>query len=246
MNIRSILSFLILVLCISSASSAQELLPTSTTGQIVKHNYYTLSYCEKDEQAEWVYYELTSEMLKGRQPRTDDYRPDEKVSSVSAQLEDYSHSGYDRGHLCPAGDMKLNPTSMSESFYLSNMSPQEKDFNAGIWNTLEDRVRKWALTSGRIYVVTGGILTSNKGKIGSNGVSIPKYFYKVIYDPRGQGKMIAFLIPNENSEKPLQNYIVPVDSLENLTGIDFFSELLDSIENHLESSISLSSWSFSK
>ena len=246
MKIKSILTFLILILCISSASSAQELLPTSTTGQIVKHTYYTLSYCEKNEQAEWVFYVLTSEMVRGRQPRTDDYRPDEKVSSVSAQLEDYRGSGYDRGHLCPAGDMKLNLTSMSESFYLSNMSPQEKDFNAGIWNTLEDRVRKWALTSGRIYVVTGGVLTSNKGKIGSNGVSIPKYFYKVIYDPRGQGEMIAFIIPNENSEKALQNYVVTVDSLESLTGIDFFPGLPDSNEIHLESSINLSSWTFNK
>ena len=246
MKIKSILTFLILILCISSASSAQELLPTSTTGQIVKHTYYTLSYCEKDEQPEWVYYELTSEMVKGRQPRSDDYRPDFQISTISAQLEDYRGSGYDRGHLCPAGDMKLNLTSMSESFYLSNMSPQDKDFNAGIWNTLEDRVRKWALTSGRIYVVTGGVLTSNKGKIGSNGVSIPKYFYKVIYDPRGQGRMIAFLIPNEDSEKPLQNYIVTVDSLESLTGIDFFPELPDSNENHLESSLNLSSWSFNK
>lgn len=246
MNIKSILTFLILILCTSIASSAQQLLPTSTLGQIVKHTYYTLSYCEKDEQPEWVYYELTSEMVKGRQPRTDDYRTDEKVSSVSAQLEDYKHSGYDRGHLCPAGDMKLNLTSMSESFYLSNMSPQKKDFNAGIWNTLEDRVRKWALTSERIYVVTGGVLTSNKGKIGSNGVSIPKYFYKVMYDPTGQGRMIAFLIPNEDSEKSLQNYIVTVDSLENLTGIDFFPELPDLNENHLESSLNLSSWSFNK
>jgi endonuclease G, mitochondrial len=246
MKIKPRLTFLILILCISSASSSQELLPTSTTGQIVKHTYYTLSYCEKDEQPEWVYYELTSEMVRGRQPRSDDYRPDFQISTISAQLEDYRGSGYDRGHLCPAGDMKLNPTSMSESFYLSNMSPQDKDFNAGIWNTLEDRVRKWALTSERIYVVTGGVLTSNNGKIGSNGVSIPKYFYKVIYDPRGPGKMIAFLIPNENSEKPLQNYIVTVDSLENLTGIDFFPELPDSNENHLESSINLSSWSFNK
>jgi endonuclease G, mitochondrial len=246
MEKKSILSFLIVILCISSAVSAQELLPTATTGQIVKHTYYTLSYCEKDEQPEWVYYELTSEMLKGRQPRSDDYRPDFQISTISAQLEDYQGSGYDRGHLCPAGDMKLNPTSMSESFYLSNMSPQDKDFNAGIWNTLEDRVRKWALTFERIYVVTGGVLTSNKGKIGLNGVSIPKYFYKIIYDPRGPGKMIAFLIPNENSEKALQNYIVTVDSLENLTGIDFFPELPDSNENHLESSLNLSSWSFNK
>jgi endonuclease G len=246
MNIKSILTVHILILFLSIGLSAQELLPTSTTCQIVKHTYYTLSYCEKNKQPEWVYYEFTSEMVKGRQPRTDDYRPDEKVSSVSAQLEDYRHSGYDRGHLCPAGDMKLNLTSMSESFYMSNMSPQVKEFNDGIWNTLEERVRIWALIYGRIYVVTGGVLTSNKGNIGPDRVSIPKYFYKVIYDPRKQGKMIAFLIPNEKSEKPLQNYVVTVDSLESLTGIDFFPELPDSIENHLESSKELSSWSFHK
>ena len=246
MKIKSLITILILILCICSASSAQELLPTSTTGQIVKHTYYTLSYSEKDEQPEWVYYELTSDLIRGKQSRTDDYREDFMISTISAQLEDYRGSGYDRGHLCPAGDMKLNRTSMSESFYLSNMSPQEKYFNAGIWNTLEDQVRKWALTTGRIYVVTAGVLTSNRGKIGSDGVSIPKYFYKVIYDPRGQGKMIAFLLPNEKSEKPLQNYVVTVDSLESLTGIDFFPAMLDSIENQLERSKDVSSWSFNK
>ena len=126
------------------------------------------------------------------------------------------------------------------------MSPQEKDFNDGIWNKLEELVRKWALTDGRIYVVTGGVLTSNKGKIGSNGVSIPKYFYKVIYDPKGQGEMIGFLIPNEKSTKSLQTYVVLVDSVESLTGIDFFFDMQDSIKSLVESRIDISGWSFSK
>ena len=242
MKIKSITTILTLILFISFVSSAQELLPTSTTGYIVRHTYFTLSYSEKDEQPEWVYYELTPALIKGKQKRTDDYRPDSLVSTISAQLEDYRGSGYDRGHLCPAGDMKLNFTSMSESFLLSNMSPQEKDFNDGIWNKLEELVRKWALTDSKIYVVTGGVLTSNKGKIGLDGVTIPKYFYKIIYDPKGQGKMIAFLIPNEKSIKRLQEYVVSVDSVESLTGIDFFPELPDSIENLLERGKDLSAW----
>ena len=242
----SITIILTVLLLVSNASSAQELQPTSTTGQIVKHNYFTLSYSEKDEQPEWVYYELTSEMVRGKQKRTDDYRPDSLISSVSAQLEDYRGSGYDRGHLCPAGDMKLNHVSMTESFYLSNMSPQDRYFNAGIWNDLENNVRQWAIASGRIYVITAGVLTQNKGKIGSNGVSIPKYFNKVIHDPNGQGKMIAFLLPNENSIKPLQTFVVSVDSLESLTGIDFLPSLPDTIENLLESQKDLSGWSFNK
>ncbi len=142
MKIKSIITIILtIILCIIFASSAQELLPTSTTGQIVRHTYYTLSYSEKNEQAEWVYYELTPALIRGKQSRTDDYRPDSSVSTISAQLEDYRGSGYDRGHLCPAGDMKLNLTSMSETFYLSNCSPQDRDFNAGIWNDLEERVR---------------------------------------------------------------------------------------------------------
>jgi endonuclease G len=241
----SITIILILILSVSIASSAQELLPTSTIGQIVRHTYYTLSYSEPNEQAEWVYYELTPALIQGKQARTDDYRPDSLVSTVSAQLEDYRGSGYDRGHLCPAGDMKLNMKSMSEGFYLSNCSPQDRDFNAGIWNDLENKVRQWAITSGRLYVVTAGVLKQNKGKIGSNGVTVPKFFYKVIYDPIGQ-KMIAFLIPNENSQKPLQTYIVTVNYIERLTGIDFFSELPNSIEKHLEKIKDFDGWTFIK
>jgi endonuclease G len=241
MKTKSIAAILTILLSITFVTSAQELLPTSTTHQIVKHSYYTLSYSEKDEQPEWVYYELTAEMLKGKQPRTDDYRPDSTITTISAQLEDYRGSGYDRGHLCPAGDMKINLTAMTESFLLSNCSPQHKDFNAGIWNDLENQVRQWAITAGRLYVVTAGVLKHNKGKIGSNGVTVPQYFYKVIFDPRGQ-RMIAFLIPNENNMKPLQTYIVTVDYVERLTGIDFFSELTNSIEKGLERSKELSWW----
>jgi endonuclease G, mitochondrial len=141
--------------------------------------------------------------------------------------------------------MKISYKSMSETFYLSNCSPQDRDFNAGIWNDLENMVRSWAITSGKLFVVTAGVLTQNKGKIGSNGITVPKQFYKVLYDSKKQ-KMIAFLIPNENTSKPLTYFVTTVDSLEKLTGIDFFPELSDSIESLLESSGDLSVWSFNK
>ena len=242
MKIKPTTLTLIVLLSTSIASTAQELLPVSTTHQIIRHTYYTLSYSEPTEQAEWVYYELTGEMVRGKQKRTDDYRSDEQVTTLSAQLEDYRGSGYDRGHLCPAGDMKISHTAMTESFYLSNCSPQDKDFNAGIWNDLENKVRSWVLAKGKLYVVTAGVLKQNKGKIGRNRVSIPWYYYKVIYDPRGEGKMIAFLLLNENSNKPLQQFVVSVDSLENMTGIDFFPGLPDAIENLLESQKELTGW----
>ncbi len=163
----------VLILIIPYFINAQELLPSSTTCEVIKHTYYTLSYSEPHEQAEWVYYELTPSLINGNTSRTNNFRPDPKVSTGSAQLIDYKGSGYDRGHLCPAGDMKMNVTAMSESFFLSNMSPQEPSFNRGIWKNLEATVRSWAITEGKIYVVTGGVLTSNKGVIGVDRVVIP-------------------------------------------------------------------------
>ena len=129
-----------------------DLLPTSTTYEIVKHTYYTLSFSKKDEQAEWVAYLLTRSMLTGQSERGNNFRPDPEVPSGSAQLADYSKSGYDRGHLCPAGDMTFNAQAMSETFYLSNMSPQVPAFNRGIWKSLESLVREWAAKEDSIYV----------------------------------------------------------------------------------------------
>jgi endonuclease G len=117
-----------------------DLLPKSTTGQIITHKYYTLSYSENDEQPYWVAYLLTSSMVNGNTKRTEDFRKDPLVSTGSAELSDYRRSDYDRGHLCPAGDMTINSEAMSETFYLSNMSPQAPSFNRGIWQQLEAKV----------------------------------------------------------------------------------------------------------
>lgn len=215
-------------------------LEPKSVGEIVKHTYYTLSYSEENEQAYWVYYELTPELINGTQSRTDDFRADPLVSTGSASLDDYKGSGYDRGHLCPAADMSLNKTSMSESFYLSNMSPQLAGFNRGIWSTLEDQVREWALSYSKLCVVTGPIFKDNIGVIGGNQVTVPGYYYKVLYD--GNNKMIGLILPNASSSKSLDQFVVKVDDIEQQTGIDFFSGLDDSLENQLEGSVSNSSW----
>ncbi len=149
-------SFLLLILFVSCSKdtntiSAQSsvvgsasLIPTTNRGYLIQHTYFTLSYSETNRQAEWVAYNLTPSFINGPQERTDNFKIDPKVKSNPVGSGDYSGSGYDRGHLCPAGDMKLNLTSMSESFYMSNMSPQDPSFNRGIWETLESRVRTWA------------------------------------------------------------------------------------------------------
>lgn len=244
---RKILLFCLLVLSFS-CKKEPDIQPTSTSlepksaGEIIKHTYYTLAYSEADEQAYWVYYHLTSELINGTQTRTDDFRADPLVSTGSAALDDYSGSGYDRGHLCPAADMTLNKTSMSESFYLSNMSPQNPSFNRGIWSTLEDRVRKWVTEYGDLYVCVGGVLNENLGTIGANKVTIPKSFYKIVYCEKED--MIGFILPNQGSSLTLDKFVVSVDEIEKQTGIDFFSGLDDKIETQLESSISTANWNF--
>jgi len=222
-----------------------DLLPISTTGEIVKHKYYTLSYSEKNEQAEWVFYLLTKANSIGAVERGNNFRPDPSVPTGSASLLDYRNSGYDKGHLCPAADMSFNTQAMSETFYLSNMSPQVPSFNRGIWKSLEELVRSWAIQEDSIYIITGPIFTKNKGTIGPDKVTVPGYYYKVIYDPTGVKKIIAFILPNEKAtNKQLSNYSVSVDSVEKVTKIDFFYNLPDDLESRLEKGFDLKLWKF--
>lgn len=240
----SILIILTIFFFLSKAQSF-DYLPTSTTNQIIKHTYYTLSYSEKNEQAEWVAYELTEERVAGNVKRTDNFRIDPVVTTGSSTPEDYKGSPYDRGHLAPAADMKFNSTAMSECFYMSNMSPQVPSFNRGIWQQLEAQVRTWAVAYKDIYIVTGGILKYTMGEIGSNRVSVPKYFYKVVLDyTEPDIKAIALLLPNEKGTKQLEEYVITIDSIETLTGIDFFPALPDPLENELESSVHPEKWTF--
>ncbi|MFT4612071.1 MAG: endonuclease G [Glaciecola sp.] len=220
-------------------------LPTSTTGQIVHHESYSLSYSEPHEQAEWVAYELKKSHLSSSNFKRPYFEIDKTVKSGAAHWKNYKKSGYDRGHLCPAGDRKYTKVAHNETFLTSNISPQEHSFNAGIWNTLEQKVRYWASKYDGVFVVTGGVLRGNMKTIGDEEVSVPNQFYKVLIDNNtGKTKMIAFLMPHENSNQPLYQFVVPVDAIEKLTGIDFFAELDDSVENKLEASSSYKDWSF--
>lgn len=216
-----------------------EYLPRSG-GEIVRHTYFTLSFNPDHKQANWVYYSPRIKKGKTAAKRTDNFREDKMVASGSAKPSDYTKSGYDRGHLCPAGDMTQSVEAMSETFYMSNMSPQIPAFNRGIWKSLEDQVRKWGIRE-PVYVVTGPAFVRNKGKIGQSQVTVPGYYYKVIYSP-SRRQMIGFLLPNEKSRTKLTDYVVSVDSVEKFTGIDFFPQLPDSLENRLEKRSAFGEW----
>ncbi len=216
-------------------------LPASTTGQVIFHTHYTLSYAEEYEQAEWVAYKLTREMLNApRVPRTNFFITDEKVTTGSAHYRDYSGSGFSRGHLVPAADMAFDSIAMVESFFMSNISPQVYQFNAGIWRELEELTRDWARKAGTLYVVTGPVLTDVMDeRIGRNRVAVPQYFYRVILDLKEpELKGIAFIMPNEVSDRSVMEYAVSIDSVERLTGIDFFAGMgVESLESTFDPSL---------
>ncbi len=224
--------------------STVDLNPTSTTNQVVKHKYYSLSYHEKYEQAEWVAYELKKEQITNQDFKRPYFIYDSKVTTKSAHYKNYKNSGYDKGHLCPAGDMKFSEEAFNETFLTSNISPQNHDFNSGIWNRLEQKVRYWAQKHTKLFIVTGGVLSPNLKTIGSEHVAVPDFFYKIILDnSEPEIKAIAFLIPHEESEKGLYQFVTSIDEIEELTGIDFFSALPDTLENNLEKSSSYAKWS---
>ncbi|UKM65170.1 DNA/RNA non-specific endonuclease [Flavobacteriaceae bacterium GSB9] len=223
----------------------EYLLPTSTTGQVVHHYGYSLSYSEVHEQAEWVAYELKKSHLSRTNYKRPYFEIDEAVKTGAAHWRNYKNSGYDRGHLCPAGDRRYSEQAYNETFLTSNISPQQHKFNAGIWNSLEQKVRYWANKYDGVFVVTGGIFNDDMKRIGDENVSVPNQFYKILIDNNSTNpKMIAFLIPHADSNKPLYEFVVSIDSIEKLTAIDFFPELEDGIENKLEASSVYKNWSF--
>ncbi len=231
----SLLTFFIFAIGFGhSQTPTTKSLEPSAKGEIITHSHYSLSYLEEHEGAEWVYYILTPEMAAGGVKREDDFRADPKVSTGSATLADYRKSGYDRGHLCPAGDMGFSEVAMSESFFMSNMSPQFPSLNRGRWKSLETAVRESAESGKTLHVVTGAIYRDNLGTIGASEVTIPGYYYKVIYC-EAEGWMAAYIMPNRKLEESIDHFLVTADSVESLTGIDLFPALNDNLEQQLES-----------
>lgn len=217
-----------------------------TDHQVCFYKGFALCYRESYELSEWVAYKLDREELVGENSRKDNFRIDTNITTGSSNLDDYKGTGYDRGHLAPAGDFHWDGEALSESFLMSNMSPQVPAFNRGIWKQLEEKARKLADTYGSLYIVTGPVLEKSASQyktIGQNHVVVPEFFYKVFLAKTPQGICgIGFIIPNEKSQEPLENFTVPIDKVEERTGLDFFSLLEDDIEDNIEAKVNLSDW----
>lgn len=194
---------------------------------------------------DWVAYELTAEEVNGEVPRASGFSMDLSYQGKQAMREDYSYSGWDKGHMAPSADMKWSQSAMYESFYLTNICPQNHDLNGRDWHALENRVRSWAQRYGRVWVVCGPIVDGKQyGTIGERNVLVPDKFFKAILrmDEDGTYHSIAFVFENDSSRQPLKDAVVTVDGLESLIGYDLFAILDDEMETVVESQASWADW----
>ena len=214
------------------------------TERIIVHKGYTVSYNADWKIPNWVAYELTDVEVAGEEPRAKKFVPDPMVPKYeSATTDDYKNSGWDRGHMAPAADMKWHPQAMKESFYLSNVCPQNRNLNAGVWKDLEEQVRDLAAQKGHIYVVCGPIVSDDYQTIGANNVVVPSAFFKVLLQEEdGNIYTIGFVYENVAGRRPMSTYAMTVDDVEALTGIDFFPSLPDKIEKRVEAEVDFTKW----
>ncbi len=243
---KQLLLITLLTFCIDIIAQDLDYHPYKVgDNQILEYTQFSLSYNEQHEQADWVSYELTAEEVAAKLDRCDCFNTDDNVATGSSSEKDYSSTGFDKGHLCPAADNNISEQANKESFLMSNMSPQLPQFNRGIWADLESWVRKQATEYQKLYVVTGPVFVNNLGTISSKEITIPGYYYKTILRFDGTtAKTIAFLLPHVGAIGELKDYVVAVNSVETLTGLDFYPALSNSIENKAESQIELKTWGF--
>lgn len=227
-------------------SSKELAIPISMTPQqeqIIRHTGYTVSYNKELKLPNWVSYELTREETKGKEKRNNRFIADPLVKGIIATNADYARSGYDKGHMAPAADMKWSPQAMKESFYFSNMCPQHPQLNRRGWKNLEEKIRDWAIADSAIIIICGPIITKQPKTIGKNKVAVPQQYFKVILSPFVRPmRAIGFLFNNRQALEPLSTYTVTVDSIERLTNMDFFASLPDEIENKIEAEENYFQW----
>lgn len=226
---------------------------------LINHIAMSLVYSEKHEQAKWVSHIITSDVINGKVKRSNNFRKDPMVKTGSSSTRDYfikykdeatgkykyDGFGYDRGHLAPSADFRWSKEALSESYFYSNMSPQVAKFNREKWADLEGLLRGYISNHPKtqLYVVTGPLLTDSLPVIerSLNKVSIPNFYFKVVMDLKNE-KAIAFIMPNKELKYPVSSYAVDINEVEEVTGINFFHQLEDGLEERLESQKEISVW----
>lgn len=214
-----------------------------TPEQIVEYEGFRVSFNQDNKTPNWVAWELLGSEADGPVKRSDNFWQDPAVKGCPDR-KDYSNSGFDRGHLCPAADQKWSVEAMNDCFSMANMAPQDHSLNSGAWATLEKKERVWAQRDSAIVIIAGPIYTdSDRQRIGNAGVRVPSAFFKVMIAPYlDKPRGIGFVYPNMSAPGNMKNYAMSIDDVEKITGMDFFYNLPDDIEDRIESQFSFKEW----
>lgn len=228
----------------SDASKLLEVkLPENIPSQIKEYSGFTLSFNSSTQTPNWVGWELLASETEGNVSRSNKFWQDEEIEGCPSPA-DYKNSGFDKGHMCPAADNKVNEEMMYDCFSMANMCPQAPALNQKAWSTLEKKERLWAKRDSAIYIIAGPIYRHNdNGVISGTNIKIPSAYFKVIIapyvdEPRG----IAFVYPNMASPGNMQNYSTTIREVEKITGYDFFHNLPDELEDAIETKTSFKEW----
>lgn len=211
---------------------------------ILRRTGFTVGLDTARRQARWVAYLLTGNELVKEAKRDDHFFSDEDAGDFVAVDADYRKSGYDRGHLAPAADMAWSAKSMHESFGFINITPQKPGFNRGIWKKIEEQVRKYAEKYDSVWIASGPLFSRADTLKLKGRIPVPGRFFKVLLIHfNGHWQSVAFLLPNEGSQEAFGRFAVSVDSVESISGLDFFSLLPDPVEAETEAVFCPEIWS---
>lgn len=209
--------------------------------QIIERSAYTLSYNKEWVNCNWVYWKLTSDHCKGNNMRENEkFVEDNQVHGTRATHQDYIQSGYDRGHMCPAGDNKWDKTALSETFKLSNICPQNHNLNTGDWNDLEQACRFWAKTYGEVYIVCGPIYNKGVRNRIKNKIGIPDAFFKCVVRLNEKPSGLGFIYKNAGKHNDMESYVCSIDDVEQKTGLDLFKGMPN--EAAIEANADFDAW----
>ena len=227
----------------------------STTFNGQKVTSFSIEYDKSKKHSRWVAFRFDNQTRLQKATRGDEFIPDPSLDTEYQRTQgDFGKKGYDRGHLCASADRLYQQEANDQTFYYTNMSPQRNNFNTGVWLALEGQVQSWGRSctaSDTLYVVKGGTIDKEeqvKEYIGGDrSKPVPKYYYMALLFKKGDSfKAIAFWAEHTD-DKPsktikLVDYALSIDELEEKTGIDFFPNLNDNLENALEATYSTKAW----
>lgn len=220
------------------------IIPEDLPSQVKEYTGFTVNFNKENGTPNYVAWELLGSEVQTEISRSDKFWQDTEIEGCPTHA-DYTRSGYDRGHMCPAADQKWSRQAMEDCFVMANICPQNHSLNAGAWNTLENKERLWAQRDSALVIIAGPIYSpEDKEIIGKQtNIRVPGAFFKAIiapYLPEPRG--IAFVYPNMTAPGNMENYAMSIDALEELTGFDFFPALPDNLENKIEKNFSFKEW----